>query len=300
MNKYEVEIKLPSESLKFVPHRETMLLVDELLEYTTGNIKGKTLIKKDNPFLHDSGIMGRNCLVEIMAQTVAAGNGYNAMVRGDTLKTGFLVGVNDFTFFENVRVGDELLVLTNEDSTFGDFTMVQGNISRGKELIARGNLKLYEIAGAPVKPEGTPSEAPETNKGSGGPITPSTNSPFFRAIRESSANFNIHESGAGAEADFIFKEDFIGFKGHFPGFPILPGVVMLETVMALAESLCGKKLKSERITKIKFSRQCYPGELLNAQVSMTYADDLWRINAKLSCGGSPVSSLTALAAPGDF
>lgn len=282
---------LPTKSTEFIPHRDTMLLIDELQEYCEGKIKGTAKIKKDNPFLDNTGTLSRNCLVEIMAQVVAAGNGYDARLKGDTLRTGFLVGVNDFSFYEDVKVDDELTVTTFEESNFGDFSIVEGSINIENRLIAKGNLKLYEIKGEPAKPAGwEPTEVNnETTVGTGIPLN--KKSLFFSAISESSINVNMSDDRETILSEFFFKDDFLGFNGHFPNFPILPGVVMMETVMVLAETLCGKTLKIANIAKAKFSKQSYPGELLKGEVTMAFAGNLWHINAKLSCNGSPVSSI---------
>ncbi|MDH3974907.1 MAG: hypothetical protein OEV42_11570 [Deltaproteobacteria bacterium] len=288
--------QLPTNSTEFIPHRETMLLVDELLQYGEGKIRGTAKITRDNPFLDESGAVGQNCLVEIMAQTVAAGNGYDCMLRGDTLKTGFLVGVNDFSFYEDVRIGDELTITTKEESSFGDFSFVEGSINAGSRLIAKGNLKLYEIKGAPEKTADwkPPEEGDGTAEGRAIPVNDKT--PFFKAISRSSINFHINDDKEQVTSDFCFKDNFPGFKGHFPQFPILPGVIMMETIMVLAETLCRKELKIINISKAKFSRQSYPGDLLSGEVSITSRGNLRQINAKLTCNGRPVSSLILEAA----
>lgn len=288
---------LPSKSKEFIPHKQTMLLVDELLEYNEGNIKGTATIKKENPFLTPSGKISRNCLVEIMAQTVASGNGYLARVKGDTLKTGFLVGVNDFTFYEDVSVGDELTILTNEESSFGDFSIVEGSINKGNNLIAKGSLKLYEITGAPEKPVDEAASKKEKGGKSSDGIPVSNKSLLFKAISESSSDFRISECKEEAGASFYFNDDFPGFDGHFPDFPILPGVVMLEMSMVLAEALSREDLKIINIAKAKFSKQSYPGDLIKGEVSMAFLKGLWQISARLSCNDSPVSSLLLNAAP---
>jgi len=289
---------LPAKSTEFIPHRQTMLLVDELLEFDDGKIKATATIKKDNPFLTRSGSLSRNCLVEIMAQTVASGNGYHARVKGETVKTGFLVGVNDFTFYEDVAAGDKLTILTNEESSFGEFSIVEGSINKGNNLAAKGSLKVFEIPGAPEK---TVDETPsiEKDKGKIGKKIPLNNkSPFFKAISESSADFSIGVCKEEAGASFLFNEAFPGFTGHFPDFPILPGVVMMETVMVLAEALSREDLKIVNISKAKFSKQSYPGDHLRGEISMAFVKDHWQISARLSCNGSPVSSLLLNAVSG--
>lgn len=49
------------------------------------------------------------------------------------------------------------------------------------------------------------------------------------------------------------------FSGHFPGLPILPGVVQLQWAMVFAGRYLGVGSGIERVTGLKFSRILRPG-----------------------------------------
>ena len=49
-----------------------------------------------------------------------------------------------------------------------------------------------------------------------------------------------------------FDENFIGFKGHFPGNPVLPGVVMIKTMTLMYELYKKKKFTLSQIKQTKF------------------------------------------------
>ncbi|MFA5087653.1 MAG: hypothetical protein WC552_01310 [Candidatus Omnitrophota bacterium] len=51
---------------------------------------------------------------------------------------------------------------------------------------------------------------------------------------------------------FNFPEDFIGFKGHFPGRPILPGVCKVQAVICLLEAATKKKPRIKELISAKF------------------------------------------------
>jgi len=295
MKETEPTIELPAKSTEFIAHRDTMLLVDQLLEYSKGNVKGTAIINEDNPFLDKSGIVSRICLVEIIAQTVASGKGYEAMIYKESPKTGFLVGVNDFNFLGDVKINDKLTITSQEESHVGDFTIISGKIEVNSKIVAHGNLKFYEIEGDPVK---SPSKFDNSLSGEALPDTANRSflpindkSPFFKSISESSFDFKTFDQNTKASASFCFKNNFIGFEGHFPDYPILPGVVMMEILLLLAETLFEKPLEIKTIRKAKFSKQSYAEDLLNAELSMTLVENLWTINAKLACNDMPVSSL---------
>ena len=77
------------------------------------------------------------------------------------------------------------------------------------------------------------------------------------------------------EADQIeayrdIRPDEFFFKGHFPGYPVFPGVLMVEAIaqagilMVLAEAgdREGKKTLFAAVEKVRFRRQVRPGERL--------------------------------------
>ncbi|MEN8907696.1 MAG: 3-hydroxyacyl-ACP dehydratase FabZ [Clostridiales bacterium] len=66
------------------------------------------------------------------------------------------------------------------------------------------------------------------------------------------------------------------FQGHFPDFPVMPGVLQVE---ALAQAACIAGLADEKnkgklgmftgISNIKFRRQVFPGDVLKLEAEIT-------------------------------
>ena len=52
------------------------------------------------------------------------------------------------------------------------------------------------------------------------------------------------------------------FEGHFPGHPILPGVVLLAEALAAIEAATGQPLQAWAISYVKFLRPVEPGTAL--------------------------------------
>ena len=64
---------------------------------------------------------------------------------------------------------------------------------------------------------------------------------------------------------FCFQSDFIGFSGHFPGYPILPALVQMLTGLTLAEEQKGRPLKLGTVVKAKFLSEIRPGHEILVQ-----------------------------------
>lgn len=83
------------------------------------------------------------------------------------------------------------------------------------------------------------------------------------------------EVGVKIKARKYIKEDSFWFKGHFPNYPVTPGVLMIE-MLAQAGAVCmlskpefkGKIGLFGGIDKAKFRRQVVPNDVLDLEVEV--------------------------------
>ena len=88
---------------------------------------------------------------------------------------------------------------------------------------------------------------------------------------------------------FKNKEEF--FKGHFPGNPVVPGVILIEMMAQTAAALIAYSLKSETFNKIvylmniessKFRSPVFPGMKVIADVeSLRSRGRVWKFYGKM-------------------
>jgi 3-hydroxyacyl-[acyl-carrier-protein] dehydratase len=64
---------------------------------------------------------------------------------------------------------------------------------------------------------------------------------------------------------YRFNRNFIGFSGHFPGYPILPAFVQILTALTLAEQQRGYPLELAGVENAKFHIQLRPGQEINVK-----------------------------------
>jgi 3-hydroxymyristoyl/3-hydroxydecanoyl-(acyl carrier protein) dehydratase len=55
-----------------------------------------------------------------------------------------------------------------------------------------------------------------------------------------------------AQAGFSFPPSFVGFKGHFPDQPVLPGVCLILSALIAAEAMRGAPVYLESMSSAKF------------------------------------------------
>lgn len=99
------------------------------------------------------------------------------------------------------------------------------------------------------------------------------------------------------------------FKGHFPGLPIMPGVLIVETVaqagvllVALTQGLPeGKFIAFTGIEETKFRQPVYPNETISVDVEIVRArGPFYKFSGIVRAGDKDVAGVKFSAAQMDF
>ena len=76
-----------------------------------------------------------------------------------------------------------------------------------------------------------------------------------------------------AEKKIVPKEPF--FEGHFPGRPIMPGVLIFESIFQAGAIMMGKRMANEgkipvltRVNNIKLKHAVHPGDTMQIEVKL--------------------------------
>jgi len=62
----------------------------------------------------------------------------------------------------------------------------------------------------------------------------------------------LRDDGKELTAHFCFPKEFIGFNGHFPAHPVLPGVCKIQAILCMLEKATHKTLQLKEIVSSKF------------------------------------------------
>lgn len=112
----------------------------------------------------------------------------------------------------------------------------------------------------------------------------------------------LGESAIGIK-NVTINENF--FQGHFPGMPVMPGVLIIESmaqtaavfvVETLGEAAHGKVVYFMSIDNAKFRRPVVPGDQLRIYVTRVHARGwIWKVNADVKVDGTTVAEATFTA-----
>lgn len=115
---------------------------------------------------------------------------------------------------------------------------------------------------------------------------------LIEAIKKSSAKPAQIKSQWEISNSYCFDNSFLGFSGHFPGYPILPAVMQLLLAQLLIEEQKGHKIEVISIEKAKFLSEIRPNDPVTVICTNADTDNGHRSKVKIVSGDRAVSSFT--------
>ena len=79
-------------------------------------------------------------------------------------------------------------------------------------------------------------------------------------------------AASGAELDIVVPDDLSYFEGHFPGAPVVPGVVQIKWAIELARGVLGIPTGFAGVEALKFQRPLMPGARATLALEYTPTD----------------------------
>lgn len=103
----------------------------------------------------------------------------------------------------------------------------------------------------------------------------------------------------------LIKEDLDVFQGHYPDFPVLPGVLQLESCFQAGAVLIGKSVPTEdgqvpvvtRVNNVQFRKMVRPGDTLDLEVDLEeQIANAFMLKGKVSVNGKVTARLEFVCA----
>ncbi len=139
-------ITLPMEAISLVPHRPPMLFVDYLLKRYEDKAEARAVMVAEG-ICFDSVQPFPEFFIEVVAQTMAMANGYDALCAGKKMNDGMIVGVDSFSFCNTPVPGTLLHIIIEKTFEFGPVRIIHGEVFDGDLLLAEGDIKVWEDIG---------------------------------------------------------------------------------------------------------------------------------------------------------
>lgn len=248
-------------------HRPPALLVDSLLASepsTDGQLPASGRIRwLANAATDPLGI------VEGAAQSVALAAGYHHRKPGGQPHMGYLAGVRRA---EILRCSQSVVSATAHcEQTLGPLALYHVEASDDAGPVASCDLTIGAIDGAPPPPP----DGPGTWTQPSGLLSPGSDADPLVTVLETDADTVQARLCCPVEAPFL--------GGHFPGRPVVPGVILLAAALRAAERSWGAPWAYNRLSalqRIKWTQPVLPEDEVLLNVQQTSADSL-QIEARI-------------------
>ena len=135
---------LPVPAAPYIPQRDPMRLVDTLETVGDRVASAATTVRADMPFVDAAGRLGEPAYLEMIAQAAAALDGFRRRNKPDAAPAGMVLGARNLQISGSARVGDRLSIEVFKSARIGEFGVITGTISRGADLLAKGDIKVLQ------------------------------------------------------------------------------------------------------------------------------------------------------------
>jgi 3-hydroxymyristoyl/3-hydroxydecanoyl-(acyl carrier protein) dehydratase len=130
-----------SDITMLIPHRQPMLMIDNLVSAESRKTRTSFTVREDNIFI-ESGIFQEHGLMENMAQTAAAGAGWNYLEMGKERPPTYFAAVSRLSIETLPAVGDTLETETEIQHILAGMALIRARVNIGNKCIARCEMKV--------------------------------------------------------------------------------------------------------------------------------------------------------------
>jgi len=136
-------MSLPADTEAYMLHRPPMRLVQRLRCVEEAYGEAETTLNIGDVGVDPDGKVEAAALLEMVAQTYAAAQGYRDQLAGKPTNRGYLVGISDFRIQSLPSAGQRILIKIRSSCSFEDFYLVEGHVLCDGCAVAGGTLKIW-------------------------------------------------------------------------------------------------------------------------------------------------------------
>lgn len=130
------------EIYNILPHRYPFLFIDNIVNLVPGK---KATGLKGITSNEDILLLSPSLIIEAMAQVAGITLSYNNQHRAGDY-SGYLIEVKDFSFLEEIHIGDRLFFDIELIQKFGNLFRFTGKARAGDRIIAKGELSIAIVS----------------------------------------------------------------------------------------------------------------------------------------------------------
>ncbi|MCD8182819.1 MAG: beta-hydroxyacyl-ACP dehydratase [Bacteroides sp.] len=127
-----------------IPQRDPIRMVDKLIEVKGDVAVTSLIVKADNYFIDEDGLLAEPGLIEHIAQSASAFAGYKAISAGATQPpVGYIGEVKKFHCCYRPQIGDELRTTITMGAEMAGVTIITGEARVSDDIVADTQMKIF-------------------------------------------------------------------------------------------------------------------------------------------------------------
>jgi predicted hotdog family 3-hydroxylacyl-ACP dehydratase len=127
---------------ELIPQRPPFVMIDGLVSIS-GRDATSVFMVRDKNILVRKGLLQESGVIENIAQTAAAMNGYHAQAGGKKVRNGYIGGIKNLEIFSLPEVGEQVTTRITEQHHVMGASIVQCEATAGDRVIARCEMKVF-------------------------------------------------------------------------------------------------------------------------------------------------------------
>jgi predicted hotdog family 3-hydroxylacyl-ACP dehydratase len=128
--------------LNYIPQRDPICLVHSIYECSDELSKTGFVVEEDHFFVNN-GYLTEAGIIENLAQSCAAGAGYNSSLKNQPPKVGFIANIKDLVIHSLPKVDSEIVTLVKLKAFVMNVTLVTVVSTCNGEPVAECEMKIF-------------------------------------------------------------------------------------------------------------------------------------------------------------
>lgn len=128
--------------LELIPQRAPFIMVDSLIGIGQQSATSVFMVTEENILVKD-GFLQESGIMENIAQTAAAMQGYRMHEGGEEIRHGYIGGIKNLAIYSLPSVGDRLTTVIYEMHHVWNAIVLQGEVMIGEQKIASCEMKVF-------------------------------------------------------------------------------------------------------------------------------------------------------------
>jgi 3-oxoacyl-[acyl-carrier-protein] synthase-1 len=200
---------IPADILLLIPQRPPFVMIDKLLHCDETGIQTVFLVRDENVLVSGNELSEAG-LMENIAQTAAAAEGYSTRKENRPVATGYIASVKNFEIFGLPKVNDELITEVKIENRVLEMTVISGIVRCNDIIMAQCEMNIF--IGQIMREVFIVSDNIFSPIGS-------TSAENFKLLKEGVSGIREHQDTALADQPFyasLFNREnyFIGHTDH--------------------------------------------------------------------------------------